>query len=83
MPPSIQLGGHTTALAHDGLTALAAAAEFRPDVVLLDLGLPGMNGYEVARAIQARPEPARPFFGGGYGLGRPRRPLEIERSRIR
>jgi signal transduction histidine kinase/ActR/RegA family two-component response regulator len=44
--------GHATKLAHDGDSALTAAAEFLPDVILLDVGLPVMNGYEVARALR-------------------------------
>jgi DNA-binding response OmpR family regulator len=44
--------GHETRTAHDGETALAAAEEFQPEVVLLDIGLPKMNGYEVAQRIR-------------------------------
>ena len=44
--------GHETRVVHDGPSALTAAAEFRPDVVLLDIGMPGMDGYEVARRLQ-------------------------------
>ncbi len=44
--------GHQTQVAHDGEAALEAARAFEPDVVLLDLGLPKMNGYEVARRIR-------------------------------
>jgi len=47
--------GNVTALAFDGEAAVAVAAEFRPDVLLLDIGLPGLNGYEVALAIRAQP----------------------------
>lgn len=51
----LQLEGHTVACAHDGLEALQTAEQFNPQVVLLDLGLPRMNGYEVARKLrQAR-----------------------------
>ncbi len=46
------LWGHEVEMAPDGPTALAAAPLFRPDVVLLDIGLPGMDGYEVARALR-------------------------------
>ena len=48
--------GHATRLAHDGATAIAVAQQFAPDVVLLDIGLPVMNGYAVAQALRARPE---------------------------
>jgi two-component system, sensor histidine kinase len=44
--------GHQTALAHDGPSALREAASWHPEVVLLDIGLPGMSGYDVARALR-------------------------------
>ena len=47
--------GHVTHTAHDGIAAVRAAASVGPDIVLLDIGLPGLNGYEVARAIRAEP----------------------------
>jgi CheY-like chemotaxis protein len=48
----LQLSGHEVRTAHDGLEALRAAEEFRPDVALLDLGMPRMNGYDTARALR-------------------------------
>jgi CheY-like chemotaxis protein len=45
--------GHETCVAHDGAQALRLALEFRPDVVLLDIGMPGLNGYDVARRLRA------------------------------
>jgi len=48
--------GHVTRLAHDGGTALTVALEFAPDVLFLDIGLPVMNGYAVARTLRAKPE---------------------------
>ena len=45
--------GHETRMVHEGARALEAADEFRPDVVLLDIGMPGMDGYEVARRLSA------------------------------
>ena len=46
--------GHETRIAHDGPRALAIAKEYRPDVVLLDLGMPGMSGFVVARLLRAQ-----------------------------
>ncbi len=40
---------------HDGLAALAAAAEFKPDFAFLDIGLPKLNGYELARCLRGSP----------------------------
>jgi two-component system CheB/CheR fusion protein len=51
----LQLRGHDVRTAHDGPGGLAAADAFRPEVVLLDIGLPGMDGYEVARRLRRRP----------------------------
>ncbi len=51
--------GHETCVVHDGVAALKMAVEFRPDVVLLDVGMPGLDGYEVARRLNAlKPERA-------------------------
>jgi PAS domain S-box-containing protein len=47
--------GHTVMVAHDGVEGLAAARSFEPDLVLLDIGLPGMSGHEVAREIRRSP----------------------------
>ncbi|MEO7761358.1 MAG: response regulator [Casimicrobiaceae bacterium] len=46
--------GHDTRVAHDGPRALAIAKDYRPDVILLDLGMPGMSGFVVARLIRAQ-----------------------------
>jgi CheY-like chemotaxis protein/two-component sensor histidine kinase len=51
----LKMTGNQTKTAHDGLEALAAAEEFRPDVVLLDLGLPKLNGYDVCRRVRHQP----------------------------
>lgn len=48
--------------AHDGTQALALAAELQPDLVLLDIAMPQMCGLEVARAMQAWPQPPRIVF---------------------
>jgi len=51
----LTIGGHEVRTAHDGLAAVDAARTFRPRVVLMDLGMPRLNGYEAARAIRAQP----------------------------
>jgi PAS domain S-box-containing protein len=48
--------GHAARVAHDGPQGYRLAQEFRPDLVLMDIGLPGMNGHEVARAIRHNPD---------------------------
>lgn len=50
--------GYVVEVAHDGMTALKKAYTFLPAVVLLDIGLPGMDGYEVARRLRAEPTAA-------------------------
>jgi CheY-like chemotaxis protein len=47
------LAGHEVRTVNDGHGAILAVKEFRPEVVLLDLGMPGMDGYEVARRLRA------------------------------
>jgi PAS domain S-box-containing protein len=47
--------GHEARQAHDGAAAVAVAEQFRPDVVLLDIGLPVMNGYEACRRLRQQP----------------------------
>ena len=51
----LKLQGNVTRTAHDGLEAVAVAEEFRPDVVLLDIGLPKLNGYDAVRRIREQP----------------------------
>ena len=51
----LAVSGHTTLAAHDGVSALEAAEQHRPDVVLLDIGLPQMNGREVCRRLRELP----------------------------
>ncbi len=49
----VEMFGHVVEVAHDGPTALARARANPPDVILCDIGLPGMSGYDVARALRA------------------------------
>jgi PAS domain S-box-containing protein len=51
----LALAGHRTHVAHDGPSALARAEALRPQAILLDLGLPGLNGYEVCRQLRDQP----------------------------
>jgi PAS domain S-box-containing protein len=53
---ALTAAGHEVREEHDGTSALVAAAQFQPDVVLLDLGLPGMDGIEVARRMRSYPQ---------------------------
>ncbi len=52
---SVRIMGHIPQMAHDGPAGLRIGAEFRPDVALLDIGLPVMDGYELARHLRALP----------------------------
>jgi CheY-like chemotaxis protein len=51
----LQFGGHETRIANDGVQAVSTAEAFRPDVILLDIGLPRMNGHEAAAEIRRQP----------------------------
>ena len=65
----LRLLGHEVLIAHDGATAIATARAERPSVVFLDIGMPQMDGYEVARQLRAEPELAgiRLVALTGYG----------------
>ncbi len=51
----LNIAGNETQTAHDGQQAIEAAAKYRPDMILLDIGLPKMNGYEACRRIREQP----------------------------
>ncbi|MEX3812391.1 ATP-binding protein [Paraburkholderia sp. BR13439] len=70
----VELGFHV-ATATDPATALEVAAAFSPAFAVLDIGLPGMDGYQLARALRAQPTvaPVRMFALTGYGLTEDRR----------
>ncbi len=65
----LKIYGHGTKIAHSGLEALAAIQAFTPDVVFLDIGLPGMDGYEVARQFRAEPTMAGALLVALTGWG--------------
>ena len=58
----LETSGHTVTVAHSAGAALAALPPFAPDVCLLDIGLPDMNGFELARALQGGAGAARPVL---------------------
>ena len=74
----LELWGYEVRTAYDGPAALSEAAAFRPGIVLLDIGLPRMNGYEVARRLRAEsgPTPPRLVAVTGYGQEEDRRLAE-------
>src|SRR5439155_21163997 len=71
----LELFGYRVALAHDGMAAIELAEAFQPEVVLCDLGLPGVDGYQVARELRRRSATARVrlIAVSGYGMEEDRR----------
>ena len=67
----VQLAGHDVRVAYDGPPALTLAQAFQPQVVLLDLNLPAMDGYEVARKLRERPETHEAVLAAVTGWGQP------------
>jgi CheY-like chemotaxis protein len=65
----LELCGHRVRVAYSGADALLASAEDVPDVVLLDIGLPGMDGWEVARRLRERAAGKQPFVVAVTGYG--------------
>ncbi|MGZ9097043.1 MAG: response regulator [Micavibrio sp.] len=65
----IELLGHDVRLAHDSHSALETAKDFLPQVVLLDIGLPGKNGYEVCQQMKMLPELQKTLFIAQTGWG--------------
>jgi len=66
----LEMSGHVVRMVHSGHLAIAAAREFHPDVMLLDVGLPGMDGYEVVRQFRASPDLAQLMIIATTGYGR-------------
>jgi two-component system CheB/CheR fusion protein len=71
MAELLRLAGYDVAEAADGPGAIQIAADFRPDVVLLDIGLPGMDGFEVARRLRELPETRAVTLIALTGFGQP------------
>jgi CheY-like chemotaxis protein len=74
----LRLEGHEVEVAGDGATALRVAGVFRPDVVLLDLGMPGVSGLEVARRLRSSEEGRSALLVAitGWGQAEDRRSTE-------
>ena len=74
----LNFSGHVTFTAHDGVAAVEEADRLDPDVILLDIGLPGLNGHEAARRIRERKGHGRPLLVAVTGWGQ-----DEDRSRSR
>jgi CheY-like chemotaxis protein len=74
----LRQAGHTVAVAHDGPQALALLDEFRPSVAVLDLGMPVMDGFELAGRIQSKLGTEHPYLVALTGYGQER---DLARSR--
>ena len=72
---ALRLEGHSVEIAHNGPEALSKAVAFEPDVAVLDIGLPGMDGYEVARKLREEPRLSNVLLlaVSGYGQDDDRR----------
>jgi signal transduction histidine kinase/CHASE1-domain containing sensor protein/ActR/RegA family two-component response regulator len=66
---AMRFDGHEVLTAHDGPSAMEQAAAFEPDVVLLDIGLPGFDGYEVARRLRQLPALRKTLIVALTGFG--------------
>jgi len=67
----LQLEGHDTRIAYDGHDALKIADEFKPEVVVLDIGMSRLNGHEAARELRRRPWASKTIFVAVTGWGQP------------
>ncbi|BFG72123.1 hypothetical protein PTKU46_01560 [Paraburkholderia terrae] len=74
----LEMLGHDVRVMYDGAAAISTAGEFKPEVVLLDIGLPGIDGYQVARALRAEPATAGALLIALTGYGQ-----ESDRQRTR
>lgn len=74
----LELDRHTVAIAGDGISALGLVDEFEPDVVLCDIGLPGMSGYQLARALREEARARTPLLIAVSGYAGPQ---DVEQAR--
>ncbi|CAN7287926.1 response regulator [Polaromonas sp. LjRoot131] len=76
----LELEGYVVRIANDGAQALTVAQEFGPDVLILDIGLPGMDGFEVARQLRSRPESKDALLIALTGYGEAESRLRSQRA---
>jgi len=69
MKLTMEILGHTAQMAIDGPSAIELAKMFQPEIVLLDIGLPGMNGYEICQAMRKEPSLQDTIFIAQTGWG--------------
>jgi signal transduction histidine kinase/CheY-like chemotaxis protein len=74
----LERAGHTVHTAQDGPSGVEAAIEHQPDVIVCDIGLPGFDGYEVARRLRTEPALADKLFIAVTGYGQPQDKTEAE-----
>jgi CheY-like chemotaxis protein len=67
----LEMDGHQVRTVHDGREVLRTAAEFRPDVVVMDIEMPHVDGYALARALRSRPETVASLLLAYTGFGQP------------
>ena len=67
----LEAGGHQVVVTHDGVAAMETAAQFGPDVCFLDIGLPRMHGYDLARRLRATPATRSARLVAVSGWGQP------------
>ncbi len=65
----LQMWGHEVVFAYDGPSALETAEQWQPEAVILDIGLPGMNGYEVAARLRELPHARKAVLIAITGYG--------------
>ena len=68
---ALRVNGHVVSVAHDGPAALSLASEFHPDLALLDIGLPVMDGFDLAQRLKRRLSARPPKFVAITGYGQP------------
>lgn len=66
----LKIKGHHAHISHSGEQAIADAAALKPDVILMDISMPGMNGYDACRHIRASPEGRQTVIVALTGFGK-------------